>query len=337
MAQLDADQFFKSIKNGEATAEELKPVYLLFGEETYLVQQALRQLKQIGLRDGAADFNFDSFYAADCDPNQVRDVVETLPMMSAKRVVILNEAQELTDKEWQMLEPVLSSPVEGTVFVIVASSIDKRKKYFKLILDKSTVVEFKRPYENKVPAWIRYISHTYGLEISNEALQLLHKLTGSHLSEIEGEIKKLQIYLGDKNRIEVDDVAASVSRTKEESVFDLTEAIGSSNRVKALSHLVHLLQQGQNEIGIISLVARHVRILLQIKNGIEQGMGGSQLAQFAQVPPYYVQKYIEQSRLWTQKRLEDVILLLARTDKDIKSSPIEKHILLENLVFSATR
>lgn len=327
MALIDAQKFYRDLEKGE-----LSPLYFIFGEEPYLLNQSVDRFKFAVLTEGAIDFNYSLFYASDAEVSSVRDAVETLPMMAPKRLVILKEAQELTDREWAELETLFTAPVDSTVFVILAARVDKRKKQIRLLLEAADCVEFKKPYDNQIPGWVKYIAGSLGLEISEDAILLLAKLVGSHLSEIEAELKKLANFVGDRKRIEVGDVAQAVSRSKEESVFDFTRAIGESDRVRALEHLVHLLDQGQSEIGIVSLLARHVRLLLTVKRGLEQGLSGSKLAHAAQVPPYFLDTYVMQSRLWTVKKLEQTLVVLAETDKALKSSPLSSHIWLENLV-----
>jgi DNA polymerase-3 subunit delta len=327
MALMDAQKFYRDLEKGQ-----LAPLYFLFGEEPYLLNQSVERFKFAVLNEGAIDFNYSFFYASDADITVVRDAVETLPMMSPRRLVVLKEAQELNDKEWAALEPLIEEQVESTVFVITASRVDKRKKQMRLLLDKAACVEFKKPYENQIPSWINYIAQTLGLTISNDAIHLLHKLVGHHLTEIEAELKKLGEYVEGARRIEVTDVAQVVSRSKEENVFDFTKAIGECDRVRALEHLIFLLDQGQNEVGIVNLVARHIRILLAVKRGHEEGLTGAKLAHYAQVPPYFLENYLEQSRLWTVRKLESTLLILSETDKALKSSPLSSHIWLENMV-----
>lgn len=327
MALIDAQKFYRDLEKGD-----LSPLYFLFGEEPYLLNQCVNRFKYAVLTEGAVDFNYSIFYASDADISTVRDAVETLPMMAPKRLVILKEAQELSDREWAELEPLISSPVDSTVFVILASRVDKRKKQIRLMMETADCVEFKKPYDNQIPGWVKYIAGSLGLDIADDAILLLSKLVGSHLSEIEAELKKLADFVGERKRIEVSDVAQVVSRSKEENVFDFTRAIGESDRVRALEHLVHLLDQGQSEIGIVSLLARHVRLLLTVKRGLEQGLSGAKLAHAAQVPPYFLDNYVMQSRLWTVKKLEQTLVVLAETDKALKSSPLSSHIWLENLV-----
>lgn len=327
MALIDSQKLYKDLEKGS-----LSPLYFLFGEEPYLLNQCVERFKYAVLNEGASDFNYDLFYASDADTGRVTDAVETLPMMAARRLVILKEAQELSDKEWASLEPLFASPVDSTVFVVFANRIDKRKKTIRLLMDKADCVEFKKPYENEVPRWIKYIASNLGLGIADDAIHLLHKLVGNHLTEIEAELTKLGDYVGGQRKIEVSDVAAVVSRSKEESVFDFTKAVGLNDRVKALEHLVHLMDQGQSEVGIVSLLARHIRILLTIKKGLNEGLNGAKLAHYAQVPPYFLESYLEQTREWSVKKLEQTLVILSETDKALKSSPLSSAIWLENMV-----
>jgi DNA polymerase-3 subunit delta len=332
MPQLEPQQFYNSVEKALET-QKFSPIYFIYGEEPYLIQQAVEYLKVCSLHGSSVDFNFTSFYSTDADISRVRDEVETLPMMASRRVVMLKEVQDLTDKEWDILEPVIATPVDSTVFILVGGKVDKRKKFFKLLYEQSLHIEFKKPFENQIPGWIRHICKAHGLTITDEALQLLHRLAGNQLTEIESEIKKLVDYLDQRKHVELEDVAQCVSKKREENVFDLTESIARGDRVEALIQLVQLMEQGQSEVAIVSLVARHIRILLMIKQGMEMGLVNQKLAQFAQVPSYYLSDYVAQARTWTTKKLESSLLVLAETDKAIKSSPLSSHIWLENLIF----
>lgn len=327
MALIDSQKMYKDLEK-----RALSPIYFIFGDEPYLLNQCVGRFKYAVLNEGATDFNYDLFYASGADISRVVEAVETMPMMAERRLIILKEAQELTDKEWALLEPLINSAVDSSVFVIMASRVDKRKKSIRLLIDKADSVECKKPYENEIPGWIKSIATNLGVLISNDAIHLLHKLVGNHLTEIETELNKLSDFVGGQRKIEVSDVAQVVSRSKDESVFDFTKAVGSNDRLKALEHLVRLMDQGQNGVGIVTLVARHIRILLIIKKGLNEGLTGAKLAHYAQVAPYFLDGYLEQSRHWQTKKLEHALVVLSETDKALKSSPLSSAIWLENMV-----
>src|SRR5690606_15522486 len=144
MPVIEAKQFYKEVDEGQCG-----PLYFLFGDEPYLLNQSVERLRRTVVDENTADFNLNIYYAADSEVSTIRDSVEMLAMMAPRRLVIVKEAQDFTDKEWQALESLFASPVDSTVFVLVASRIDRRKKSMRLLLDKARCVEFKRPYENQ--------------------------------------------------------------------------------------------------------------------------------------------------------------------------------------------
>lgn len=331
MAWLEARDFYDLLQK-QAT----KPLVFLLGEEPYLLEQAVKQLESTLVDESMKDFNFSVYFGSDAMPEKIRDTVETLPGFAQRRVVLLKEAHELNDSAWETLEPVLSSPVDSTVFVIVASRFDKRKKVFKLLSENGTCVEFKRVFENQIPNWISYICQNQGLQISESASHVLHRFVGSHLQEIETEVLKLKEFISPRVRIEEADVKSVVAKSREENVFHWTEAVAEKDRVRALESLATLLDQNQSEVGVVSLMARHVRLLMKIKKGQELGYAGTRLAQFVQVSPYFLTGYVKQAGLWSVHQLEGLILILNETDKALKTSPVSAPLWLENMVLKMT-
>jgi DNA polymerase III subunit delta len=330
MAIVDHQKFYKDLE-----AKNFKSVYFLYGDEPYLLNQCVNRFKFAILNENTIDFNYTLFYAGDADVNQIKDTVETLPVFTSHRLVIVKQAESFKDSELQELESVITNPVDSTVLVLFADKVDKRKKTIKTIFDHATCVEFKKPYENQVPQWIGHICKSNNLKISTEAIHRLHRLVGNNLTELENQIFKLQDFIGERQQIELQDVNTVVSVSREESVFDFTKALGQKDRVKALEQLVNLMDQGQNEISIVSLVARHMRVLLTVRSGLDQGIGGAKLASLANVPSYYIESYCDQARIWPVKKIEEALVVLHDTDKALKSSPLSSHIWLDNLVLKS--
>ena len=332
MAVVDQNKFYKDLEN-----KKLNPLYFIFGDEPYLVNQCVDRFKYSVLDENSFDFNYNLFYAGDTEIHHIKDVVETLPAFSSHRLVIVKGVDQFKDSEWAEIENLFSNPVQSTVFVLFAEKVDKRKKAIKTLIENATAIEFKKPFDNQVPQWIQYLVQNAHLKISNEAIHKLHRFVGNNLTELDAQILKIKNYLGDEQRIEEQTIIDVVSNSREESVFDFTKAIGQKDRVKALEQLVQLLDQGQNEVGIVSLLARHMRVLLTVRTGLDCGIGGAKLANMAQVPAYFIEGYCDQAEQWPVKKIEEALTVLCETDKALKSSPISSHIWLENLVLKSCR
>lgn len=330
MAAVTQQKFYKDLET-----KKFENVYFLYGDEPYLLNPCVDRFKMSALDESALDFNYSLFYAKESDVSQIKDVIETLPVFSPKRLVIIKNVQDFKDSEWQELESVIKNPVDSTILVLFADKVDKRKKYFKTLLDHSASIEFKKPYENQYPQWISHMFKDIGYRINNDAIHRLHRLVGNNLTELQNQTYKVAEYVGQKQTIELADINAVISVSREESIFDFTNAVGLKDRVRALEQLVNLLDQGQNEVGIISLVSRHMRILLTVRAGMDQGYGGAKLASLTNLPSYYIESYCDQARLWPIKKIEDSLVVLHETDKALKSSPVSSHIWLENLVLKS--
>lgn len=330
MPVVDSQLIYKDLES-----KKIKPIYFFYGDEPYLIDQIPSRFKQSVLDESTYDFNYSLFYAGDADIQIIKDTIETLPVMTMQRLVIVKNCQQFNEKEWQDLQSVISNPVESTVLVMMADKIDKRKKGIKLLMDHAVTSEFKKPYENQVPQWINYIAQGFELKFTQEATHRIHRLVGNNLSEISHQIEKIKNFVGDKSTVDLDDVNNVVSSSREESVFDFTKAIGKKDRVTALEQLVQLIDQGQSEIGIVSLLARHMRILLTVRSGLDNGIGGTKLASIAQVPTYFIEGYCDQAKVWPVKKIEEAMVILSDTDRALKSSPISSHIWLENMVLKS--
>ena len=316
---------------------EVHPLYYLYGDETFLIDDTVQALTKTVLKvDDLRDFNLNIFYGEEADAEQIRDAVETLPVMCPARVVIVKDAHAFSDKDWDALSPLVDNPVSSAVFICVASKIDRRKKHIKRFAESGVVVEFKRPYDNQIPDWIRTLARKHEVKMGADEVELFHQLVGSNLQDINAELSKLVLYLGsqpgDRSSVTADDILHVVSRVRHDSVFDLTEAIGRGDRLRALDCLVNLLDHGQNEVGVLALISRHVRILKLVSDGLREGLQGARLSSRAGVSPYFLRSYVDQSRTWSEMKIESTFRALLDTDRALKSSPVASHIWLENFI-----
>lgn len=310
-------------------------VYTILGEDAFLIQEAVASIKthfeDIGVN---FDFNYECLFYSEKKAPDVIDVIETLPMMSPYRLVIVKEAQLIKEKDWELLQKSIEKGLDQTVIVFVhEAKFDKRKKAYKWISSQTQLVELVTPYENQVPAWIHYMAQKIGLTLDQgAALQLLH-LVGVDLTEINNEIVKLKnFFQNQKTKLEIDDILKVVSKKRIESVFDLTASVASGNKPLSLQLLSDLLDQGQNEVGVISLISRHMRILKKILEHSGMGISEKQLSSKIGVSPFFISQYVAQSRKWTMSKMDCVFELLLDTDKALKSSPLSSKIWLENFV-----
>lgn len=329
MASWSFDQFAKHVDQGS-----LHPFYLFYGDESFLIEDAIKRVKSKVFEDSLADFNLDNFYGADVELDSLEAALETLPMMGQKRLVLLKEAHLLKSAELDKIADLVSVPIDTTVFIAIFEKVDQRKKIFKDLFKKMTVVEFQAVQDRVIPSWIDRLVRSYEKTMAPPVATALHNLVGNKLIDLNNEINKLALYTGEKKQIEISDVEAVVSKYKMDSVFELTDAIASNQTEKALKIQKYLLDQGESEVGILAMITRHMRILLLTQEALQQRMNGSALSSYVGVPPYFVNQYVQRSREWPYEKLTKVYKKLLETDRNLKSSSISsENLLVDTLMF----
>lgn len=311
------------------------PLYFIFGDEVYLVNEALKLIQSKSVTRELEDFNLDRFEAPQSSSLHVREAIITLPVMAPRRLVIFKNVQSLKEQDWEPLISLIETPLDSCVFVLVTEKADKRKKYFKKLSRHGVCLELKTPYDNKIPLWIDYMVTSENIQIDIDAKLLLHQLVGSNLSEIKNEILKIKSYLGDRSHIHGDDVLKVVSNSRIHNIFELTDAIGKKDMPTALDLLTRLLDSGENEIGVFALILRHIRILNLIHKAQSQGLTGQKLSSAVGVHHFFLPQYQKQSRLWNRDQIKDSIKCLHKTDYVLKSSPVPQKIWLENFIIQS--
>jgi len=279
------EDFNRSVENGEFAR-----LYLLCGDEPYLVERAVKKLLDRAVDPGFRDFNLNVFYGNEVKGDEVFSVAQTLPMFAELRVILVKKGGDLSAGAMEVLLPYLQDPCPSTCLILQAEKVDGRKKFFAEFKKRGEVVEFKRPYENQLGPYVRDEVRAAGKKIDAQAAELLAYLVGNNLQELVSQIEKLCIYCGKKEVIGVAEVKAIVSDTKVESVFEFTDALGAKDAGRALRMLTTLLGDGEAPLKILGGVARHYRQLWQVRELMDRRVPAGELAKASGINPYFLKK-----------------------------------------------
>jgi DNA polymerase-3 subunit delta len=180
------------------------------------------------------------------------------------------------------------------------------------------------------------------VKIDADGARELVDALGGDMMMISNELEKLMLYVGPRNRISLGDVETMVLASKQRSLYELTDAISSKDRVRALEVLDAILSSGEGEeaaIGHIYMLAKTFRQMLVIleRNVRDQRMLWAALWQGFRVPPFAADDIIKQARRYKSRRdLTRAIRLVAKADLALRSNPVSKRMVLERLVMDLT-
>ncbi|QOY36206.1 DNA polymerase III subunit delta [Anaerobacillus isosaccharinicus] len=326
-------QVQKNIKKGI-----LSPLYLLYGTETFLIEETIHKLLNKVLTEDQYDFNLSTYELKETPISAAVEEALTIPFMGTHRVVIVRDPQFLTGKDQSKVEHDLkafenyiTNPVPETIFIIVApyEKLDERKKIVKLLKKEAEVLEATAFSETEMDKWLDGRVKKYDVEITKLGKEKLVQLLGNSLVMIAGEIEKLALYAGSGGVIDETVVQQLVSKTMEQDVFSLVDHVVHRRKKEALQVFYDLLKQKEEPIKILSLLARQFRILYQVKELSTRGYSQQQIAGTLKLHPYVVKLANQQGNLFDEKKLLLFIDELAETDYKIKTGKIEKQLALE--------
>ncbi len=315
-----------------AKAGKLPALLLLYGEEAYFVEEAVRLICDSAVPPESRDFNFAVYQGRDFKAPELIDQARTFPVFAERRLILLKDIQDASADQLDSLSDYLDDPVPETLLLIAGGKIDARRKFFKKLKQVGETIEFKRVYDNQLPSLVRDMARERGVTFTAGSLQLFCKRVGTNLVEANGELEKLISYLGERNLVEEEDVTAVVSDTRVESVFDLTDALGEGEAAQALRLLSRLLDDGQAPLMVLAMLTRHFRQLWKTRELVDRGTPQKDLARLVGISPYFLKGLVRQSGYYRSADYRSLFERFLETDLALKSSGSEPRAHLEKLV-----
>lgn len=315
------------------------PLYVLYGTETYLLEEMISHMKKHALNDDADDFNYAVFDLEQVSVETLLQEAETLPFMGDRRLVIGQNALFLTgakakkevNHHLDALIAYTESPLDSSVVVLTVphSKLDERKKLVKRLKKVGTVVNFTPLGASELRAWIKRKVSQFGAEIDPAAVEKLVQQTGNDLRLIDQECTKLATYAGEGGMIRPHQIDDLVSRALEEDIFKLVDYMGKKTIEGALDVFYDLVKKREEPLKILALIVRQFRIMLQVKELSSRGYSQKQIASMLGLHPYPVKIAAQQSKQFSDRELGTLLLEGKKTDYAIKSGQKEKTLALE--------
>lgn len=295
------------------------PVYVLMGDEPYFIDKISDNIAQNVLTEAERSFNQTVLYGKDTELDTILTTAKRFPMMAANQVVILKEAQNLKGLEDGLLSYV-QNPLQSTILVICYKykSIDKRKKFLKVVADKGIVFESKKIYDNKLAPWIQSYCTEKNYKIHPQATAMLSEYLGTEISKVANELDKLMILIDDGATITPSDIEKNIGISKDFNVFELQNALGEKDVLKA-NRIINYFGSNPNlnpiPRTIASLYFYFNRIL---KYQLVQDKSRGNLVRVLGVQPFFIDNYIKAAKRYSTKKVVDIIAILREYDMKSK-------------------
>jgi DNA polymerase-3 subunit delta len=352
-------RFVAEMEAAASASGPLKPGYILAGDESFLFDRCrvavLKALAPLELRD----FCLSDFDLSNTSIFEVLNRAQTPSLMSPFQVVFVRNVRQLYTRgakkdEFAALDRYFRSPNPLALLIFVADFIriptdprrmemDDKNRYERLnetLGEHCSMVELTRVSDEDAMRWAVATAQEAGARLEPDAARELVDALGEDMMLISSELEKLLLYTSGRGRITLGDVETMVLAAKQRSLYELTDAITSRNRARALALLQGLLNSsdaGEDAaIGHLYMLARTFRQMLVIleKNVRDSRAIWQALWQGFRMPPFAADDLIRQARRYRSRReITRALRLIARADLELRSSPPDKRLVLERLVY----
>jgi DNA polymerase-3 subunit delta len=326
----------------QLNAKKYAPVYFLHGDEPFYIDKISQYIEANVLSDAEKGFNQTVLYGRDVDVATILNCARRFPMMSEKQVVIVKEAQDISnltkaDGE-KLLVPYLENPLPSTllVFAYKHKKLDLRTKVGKAFDKKALVMESKKLYDNQVPAWVTQYIREKGTSIDEKACFLLSEYVGNNLERLSHEIDKILINFEQPTKISTTHVQKYVGISKDYNVFELQKAISMRNMPQAIK-IAQYFEANPKSNPLIPVISNiftlFTKILLIHK---ESNKSEAHISSLLGVHKFFVGEYLSAARNYN---METALINIGHIrEADLKSkgiysgSMVDSQILKELLI-----
>jgi len=321
------EEFDRAVQRGE-----VGPLYFLYGEEQFLVDRGVKRLLDRVVDPDTRDFNFTLFYGNECSGEDIVAAAQTFPMFADRRVVLVRKGSELSAAAMESLANYVVNPSPSTCLILQGGKADMRKKFYVELKKRGEIVEFKRPYENQLGAFIAEETASRGKRVEPAAAAMLAYLVGNNLLELASQLDKVVTFVGERNAIRVDDIRQIVSDTKVDSVFELANALGERNLAKCLRCLQTLLRDGEAPLMILAMVIRHFRQLWLVRELLDRKESPQEISRLTGIHSFFLKGMTAQAGKYRVADFRRAFERFYGTDLALKTGGGKPSQLMESLI-----
>lgn len=336
MAKIGEIELKNQIKAGE-----FSNVYMIYGEENYLKEYYVSQLKSKLVEPAFADFNFHQYHGKKVALADILVDAETVPMMAEKSFLLVHDYPlDKSKNDIDALKEYLKEPCDYAVIVFWFDSIEvdtkknaKWKSVETAIAKNECAVCLEKRTEAELVKLIIASAKKRDCVIDSNNARYLVATVGNDIKTIFNELEKICAYVGEGEITKpvIDELATKCLLAK---VYDLSKFILSGNSDGAYGVLRVLFAQKEEPISIMAVISSCYIDMYRVKCAKASGEGEESLSQYFNYKgrEWLIRNASRDSKNLSLENLRDAINLLSKTDELLKSTAIDKNLLLEETV-----
>lgn len=315
--------------NDDIKSRNFKPVYLIFGDESFLKHSCKKKLREAVT--GGDTMNYNYFEGKGLDVNELISLADTMPFFSEKRLILVEDSGFFKTAADALVDYLPGMP-DTTCLVFVEEAVDKRNRLYKKVKELGHTAEMKRQEPAQLSRWAAGILAQNGRKITGSTMALFLERTGDDMENIRMELEKLISYTMGRDVITSEDVEAVTTVQVTNKIFDMVSAIVTRKTRLAMDLYEDLLTLKEPPMRILFLIARQFNQLLQVKELTTQGADRGTIASKLKVPPFVAGKMIPQAKAFTKEQILSYVTGCVEAEEDVKTGRLNDRLAVELLI-----
>ncbi len=320
-------------------AGQVAPVYLFEGEEAYFHDEGIRLLEQATVSGDALSMDRDAVRGGDISLGALLDLARTYPMGSARRLIVVRDADALRAESLDPLKEYLNAPNPRTCLAFSDVGFDRRRGLYRVLAEDVTRVDCGPLDEPRTAVFVRDRLRARGFGISPDlASAIAAGLSGAGLGRVDAEIEKLMSSLGGPRPVEAADLALLADVPRVEDSFRLAAHAARGERGEALGILRALLQQGEDPIKILGGLSWYFRNALRAKVAEARRLPPRESTTLYGIDRGRIERFTREVGGARADDLRDALAFCLKVDRELKGMGAKDPAnALERLVHHAAR
>ncbi len=311
-----------------------KNIYLLFGDEKYLIKKASNSIIANVVSEENATMNIDYFTGKDIAVDRIIDAMFTYSFFADNRCVVVKDSNLFKNAGNKNLIQSLEEIPDTNFIVFIESDVDKTNALYKAIKKHGVIYEMSTPKENDLVKWVEGVVRNKGSKIKRDATIHLLRTVEVDMVTIDNEIEKLVAYTLNKGVIEKTDIDKICTKSLQIEIFKLMDAIGNKQVQKALEIYNDMIFSKEPVLKILVMLARQIKLILLCKELNEKGAGLNDISSKVGIHSFIAKSCIAQSRNFKTENLVKALFNCSKLESSIKTGQIKDYIGLETLIIS---
>lgn len=326
----------------ELKSNILEGVYLLYGEETFLLETSLKKMKKLF---GELILGINYIQIDETNVEELISDLETPAFGFEKKLVIVKNSglfkkegkrvnaklKELKEKIHEYFSKHIDEIKEYNIVIFIEEDAEKNKLY-KLLEEQGKVCSFDKQTPSQIISRLKAIYKAYKVNIDDITLKYLIESCGTSMQELINESRKLIEYAGENGTVNKSDVDLLCIKEVNAVIFTLTDLLGKKDITGALETLKNLIYNKEPIQKILITLYNHFKKLYLTKLALEEKKDIVQVLNLKPNQIFLVNKYKGQASYFTKEELKNILDELILLDKNSKIGLIDLNIGLEAIL-----